>query len=354
MPGSTEFDLHFENAAFPEHTVPASVLLQSLEWAQRTIYVLALAAEKKPAKQRLKFSQELERNYSLMCSVPVTGSYNLPSTIGDATADLYVEADSERVAGMYKQLLSALDTGENGLIRELIPDSVFRKRALEGVRNTVPKVGSGWELGISNGSMKRIRLNERFRDVIDEVFKQESVPEEVLQTVTGKLVGIFFDERRLTIQYPNPVRQLECFYELDLEEMLLERRREMIQVTGLVVLDENGIPKKITGVERIEDLDLSPFVVESLSHAGQALKLASPLTLYPSLDDDTQQLLCLEHEKLGIFVYAHTREELLRELQEQLSALWQEYAQASPSTLTRDAQQLRTALLEVLSVAPNA
>src|SRR5437660_11648344 len=110
--------------------------------------------------------------------------------------------------------------------------------------------------------------------------------------------------------------------------MLLENRRDLIQVTGRVIMDETNHPKKIVDVEQIRELDLSPFVIDVIQFDSRILKPRQPLKLSPFLNE-SQQLICVEYEPFDIDVFAPTRRELFDELKEQIVMLWSEFATAS-------------------------
>ena len=78
---------------------------------------------------------------------------------------------------------------------------------------------------------------------------------------------------------------------------------------------------------------LSPFVTHEFTCAGRVLKFVSPLSLAPVFDE-TSHYLCLQDHRLGIDVFAATRERVRVELQEQLAVLWEEYALAAEETLS--------------------
>ena len=59
--------------------VPASVLIQTLEGAQRAIWLIALIKEQKDIKSRARIPTEIERRYQLKFEVPQHGSYLLPA-----------------------------------------------------------------------------------------------------------------------------------------------------------------------------------------------------------------------------------------------------------------------------------
>jgi len=168
-----------------------------------------------------------------------------------------------------------------------------------------------------------------------------------MRSVIGKLVRMDFAERKGVLFYAPAGRMLECTYSADSEEVLLDNPREMVRVTGDVIVDDAGFPERIVDVEGIEDLDLSPITLEAFAVRGEHLRLREAVVLFPELDE-SQEYLILRDEVLGIDVFAPTREDLLGELEDDLKALWIEYALADPERLTPGARALRDAWLALV------
>ena len=164
-------------------------------------------------------------------------------------------------------------------------------------------------------------------------------------TVTGELIRIDFDRNLVTLRYPPTSQELECSYVQDIEDTIVESRREWIQVTGRFTLDAEGHPKSLTDVTRIEPVDLSPMCFDAIELAGRCLRFNPPLLLEPGLEEETKQLLIVQDDDLDIHVYAQTREQLADDLAVELFFLWDEYANAAPDSLTEGAQSLRKRLL---------
>jgi hypothetical protein len=86
--------------------------------------------------------------------------------------------------------------------------------------------------------------------------------------------------------------------------------------------------------------DQLPLTLSRISMPGRTLSFRKPLTLIPTVDD-SGQLLCLEHPPLGIHVFAESRDELQRALEDELDLLWRNYALVSDlTTLTPAAAEL--------------
>jgi hypothetical protein len=176
---------------------------------------------------------------------------------------------------------------------------------------------------------------------------------EAARVVTGELKSIDFAERKVTIIYPPTSKELACIYEDAVEDLLYERRRDLIQVTGRVVLDDQGAPKQIIDVTDIRDLDMSPLELHTVRHGQLILKVVTSLSLEPELDE-TKQLLRIAHGGLALDVFAPTRKALLAELNEQIAMLWTEYAQAEDDMLDSAARQLKHELLAAFTEVNDA
>jgi hypothetical protein len=189
-------------------------------------------------------------------------------------------------------------------------------------------------------------------DVEDNSVAAE-LPDEpdTVMTVTGELVGINFSEYKVILRYPPTGREIECVYLPEIEDTLVDSRRDHIQVTGRYILDQDGSARKLTDVSRIEVVDLAPLTFERVSSGKMTLLIAPPLTLTPHLDDDTKQLYEVSDESLNLLASAYTRSELADEVAEQLCVLWTEYAQEVEERLTPTAQllgsRLRSRLQEI-------
>jgi hypothetical protein len=212
-----------------------------------------------------------------------------------------------------------------------------------------PKPGDDWTLETRRGSEVIASFDPTLPSFLGEI-RQHCLTESpaLTMTVTGRLNEINFMRHQLSIVHPVTNKVLACSYADEcIEQMLYENRRDMIQVTGSVILDDNGIPKEITDVQEIRDLDLSPFVAHVFQSNGKVLRFSPPLSLDPTMDD-TSQFLCLQEERLGIEVFAQTRDQLLRELQEQLVVLWQEYAAATDEALSPAALEIKRNLVAAI------
>ena len=329
--------------------VPAAVLAQSLTTLQELIDLFALQEEGRSLRQRLRMPEELKNKYVLCCRPPVPGSFSIAGRVANLTDDATATGKITAVMTRFHGFNEAASLGEVDEMSRFAPDRGIRTRALDGLIKLCPPAGSGYRAELFNGTAVGLQLTESLPARLERL-RKSPVEEAELQTVTGRLEVIEFSERKITISYAPKGRWLECTYDESVEPMLLEKRRDLIQVTGRVIMDDENHPKKIVEVEQVRDLDLSPFVLGELKAGEVELKLRRSLQLQPILSEN-EQLIRLEYDAWSLDVFAQTRSELFEELQEQLAMLWLEYACEGDEALSDPAlrvkQQLRADWEEV-------
>ena len=341
------FSFHIESGEPQGNVVPASVLVQILQNAQQAFELIGVHVEGRSINQRARVSAATTQRFQLICQLPAPGCYALPVTVGGAT-ELFDPEQAGKAFGIFQALMARISNHNATGLAEILPDERIRRRVLEAVKGMAPRADAKWTLSLHDASDTPFASF----DVQTIPFVQETlVPaaqREAARVVTGELKNIDFIEHKLTIIYPPTSKELDCIYDEALEDLLYERRRDLIQVTGRVLLDDQGSPKKIIDVTDIRDVDLSPLEISTVRHAAINLRVTPTLSAEPYLDE-SKQLLCIEYPEFDISVFAVTREALLAELHEHLAMLWQEYALASDSELDAHALQLKKLLLARLT-----
>jgi hypothetical protein len=191
-------------------------------------------------------------------------------------------------------------------------------------------------------------VDSRTYRAVRDYISPEAV-EDTVMTVTGDLVRVDIASRRVVIPYRPTGQEIQCFCEAPALESVLENWSEPIQVTGRFTLDRAGNPTRLTGVTRVEPVDLSPMTFDRRECSGRRLLIDPPLRFDPVLDEESGQLYLLADPTLGIDVFARTREEVADELAEQVLFQWDTYALEASEKLTAGARLLREALLGRMS-----
>ena len=89
MTSSTNsFSFHIHPRDPQDHAVPATVLVQILENAQRALELIGVQVEGKEIRERVRVSTTTAKRFRLICHVPQTGSYAIPVSVGDSYRQL--------------------------------------------------------------------------------------------------------------------------------------------------------------------------------------------------------------------------------------------------------------------------
>ncbi len=326
--------------------IPAPILARTLTGFQQIVYLLAASLENKNIGQRFRISNDLQQLYTLKCQIPQLGSYAVPVFFeANLNSQTSVFTDYQKVVNNLEIILTNLANNSLDNIREILPDSKIRNRVLTEFRKFIPKAGEGWILGFNSQDKPDILVSENVNSYIDNWLNVD-ISEEEIMTVTGDLIRIDFDKRTVVIKYQQTHQEIECIYIEELEDSLIENRRQLIQFTGKFTLDSEGHPIKLTDVNRIEPVDLSSILLKEVSYQNTKLRLKNPLMLTPYMDEESSQLFIVEDVNINLYVFAYTREDLIHEINEQIVIMWNEYIKDNIEKLAEDALELRQVLLE--------
>ncbi|MEI7787837.1 MAG: hypothetical protein WCI23_04255 [Chlorobiaceae bacterium] len=347
--------IHFDGTATLDHTLPASVLVQALDRFQRVVHLIAMAEEGREVQQRARVTREIERRFPLVCSLPEQGGYALPITIGGPSAQLFDEQECEKIARNTRQAIEAVNTGDARILGRIIPDMFYRRNVLNALEAMQPGRHSGLIINIEDFNEQKIFDGSTAPDKIRQLLAPQTseVSPSDLGYVTGSLIEMKFNERRLSLKLPGSNRSpLTATYSEDFEPVLLSHPRELIQVHGNIVWNDDGTPQSISDVDEVLEIDESSIDIFMVELDGTVLKPKH--ALYSDVSFDRETSLYQADGPFDILLNALTRPCLETQLYEELTMLWLEYAKTDPITLTQDAQQLREELLDSFEEISNA
>jgi hypothetical protein len=348
----TKFSLHIQGKAAAAHTVPASVVVQVLQSTQRVFELIGVHIEGRGVRQRARVPAMTSRRFELRCEPAQPGSYVIPMRFSSSD-DLITDQARLAALGLFREITQKISVGRTDELSDHIPDDLLLRRLLEAIKHMAPHAGSQWYLTLHDQC-----------DLVFATFDAGTVNQieatllpadrrQALEVVIGELKSIDFSAREVRIIYPPKRTLLTCIYDEAVEDLLYERRRDLIQVTGKALLDETGMPIAMIDVNDIRDVDLSVVELDAVRHNGLVLLPIRTLLLQPELDA-SKQLFCVEYPELDIDVFARTRKDLFTELNEQIAMLWLEYAMAADDELEANALRLKRKLLGAFREAIDA
>ena len=311
-----------------------------------------MAKEQKDIKSRARIPAEIEQRYQLKCEIPQPGSYLLPAFVESVQPQLATIDQVNDVLGTFEGVADVLQSQQRDKVAEYLPNTAIRKRIVDAFQQLAPKPGSGWRIDLSrNGAT--IRMDGNWQRRVRKMYTPtETEPDR--ETVNGELIEINFADRQITILPIGSYRPLRVTYQDAMEDLLLERRRSTIQITGRVSRDEHGEIRNMFDLESIGTLDLSPLEVNEVEYQGLRLRFKETLRLQPRLNDDNPQFVTIEDRSLGLDAFAVTVRDLLDEVAKDLVVVWKHYAMAPDANLSPEALELKHRLLAVIEEVPVA
>lgn len=345
----TEISFHFKGGCADNHMLPADHMINLLEGIRDLTYLTLAQHDGTVFNERFRPSKLIKTRVSVMCKLAQPGSYcqTLEFHSGENQASLF-GSDSEDTCKKIKAFLVNLAQDAQEKVAQAFPNIKMRIKAFESIQKAFPPPNSEFYVTIDNESPICSKIIHANCSAMTAALVKNII-EDYMTVVTGRLIRIDFEQKKLVIQHPVTRKLLDCFYNEDIEPMLLENRRELIQVTGNVVLGDNELPQEISDVVCIQEVDLSPIGFGKISQDGQCIQFKSPISFTPVLDD-SQQLFILKEEKLGLDICAYTRSEIIEDVKSEILFLWNEYGLAKDSDLTDNALILKRSLHTMLEV----
>ena len=128
--------------------------------------------------------------------------------------------------------------------------------------------------------------------------------------------------------------------QLDARLAELEATRNNLQ-TRVELLE-----KQVTDL-KVQSADLSPMGLYKVQDDHLILQFRKPVEVDVALAED-RTLYLARNRDLGIDSFAHSRSELISEVQDLVLFLWREYAQQPDEKLSVDARDLKARLLDAI------
>jgi hypothetical protein len=340
----TFFALHFapRHDGDGSHVLPVQNLIQALEGLQRTIHLVAMMKEGREVRTRARVTRDIEERFQLHCEVPKEGSYYQPTFIAERDQSLFSVTEAKEVAEITRTLLGSIANGDERNFRKTVVDSAYRTPIIASLGKMFSGQGGHYRLSVEDKAGNVIVDSVSATDTLER-FRQARLSPDTHSIVTGFFNKVDFKERKLSLLIPSTGRLISCLYEEDIEAVLLENARDLIQVVGTIELDEDGNPQRITDVQEVhpvntDDIDL----VELLPEYLKANELNN-LRIVVELSEDSQTYFA-KLEDLGINQAAYTRSDLVDALEAELDFLWKNIAKEADENLTPKALLLKAEL----------
>lgn len=341
MSNSRQISFKIEGAEIKKQSVPFRLLANVLDGIQKTFYSIGLEVTGRTARSHGRVPADIQQACELRRIAEKQGSFAVVAEVADISQMQLFNVDLGIAAlNKFMKLIAFLEGNPAYKdAQSIFPDSVHRRRILRSVEKYCPRKGDEWALtfddtAMHKGSTLNYNAHQRIRQSLD-------LPNVEMLTVTGELMRLHLDEHKISILYPPTQRILDCFYDVEIEDFIIDNLRDMVQVTGRVQLDALGHPDKIIDAASINELNLATVKLCNISALNMTLDLTQPLIIEPRF---AEQEFVLEYPNFHIIATGFTREDAINTFEEDFVWLWKEYGIADDNELSPDARQLKKAL----------
>ncbi len=341
------FLIKIDGPAIKNHSVSFKILANLLNGIQDTFNYIGMEIANREIKSRARVPGDIQQACELKRVIERPGSYEVVTEISDPVqAEIFRGMDLGKMA-LDKYLdMTAWMSGESSDsdIRQLFPEEKHRTRILKSVQRYIPREGDDWNLFFKDpgGDRQYGFLTHQSNQRINKAIY---VPQYESKTIAGELTKIHFDQHRIVIKHVPTGKSLECSYNPEDEDAILENRDGYLLISGLIELDPGGNPDKISNVTDISFLDLSPVKFSRMIGQDLILELTNPLLIEPVFED---MEVILNFDALNIIAAGLDRDDAIKDFEDDFIWLWREYAMADNQSLSNDALTLKNSLLQMV------
>jgi len=245
-------EFHFKGGCTENHQLPVELMINLLSGMKDLAYLIIAQEHGIQFSERSKSSKQIKEDYSIKCELPQEGCYMQAISFDYTGNENMIQIAEKSFEKIEDSLRFTADADEPKIIHAF-PDVKIRSKALRFIKQSFPQLNSDIHVEVTS---KKTSINSRVmqKNITSIIDKTQSIVEEYMTVVTGYLTSIDFAKKKMTIIYPVTGRSLDCFYNEEVESMLFDNRRQLVQITGMVVLDENDNPKEITDATSIQDI----------------------------------------------------------------------------------------------------
>lgn len=328
-------------------SIPLMLLSNVLKGVQQTFYYIGLSEARYEVKSKIRrIPSEIRRACELRKRLVQSGSFEMIAEVVKSDGQLMIQGDiGLNTRDSFLRFIRLVSDGSGvESLKDIIADGILRRAILRSIQSYCPKLGDYWSVEFGP-SLKQVTatLNP---DVSDNIQKILIEPEVEHRVIAGELIRVHLDENKLSLYYKPTSKVLDCFYDPELENFIIDNLRGLIQVRGKVQLNDRDEPDRIMESYAITEINLEPLKLFQASARGITIKFSHSLE-FEFIFNESEQEACLRNEELNIYAVGLTREEAILEIEEDIIWLWEEYVDTPNSQLTEDVCEFKLKLEQI-------
>ena len=309
-----------------------------LKGLQDAIYDIAESSiiQRKSFRIRGKRDGSLEKRTKLTFKTVGAGSFH-STIVGEpieAIEGITIVDESIEIFGTISNNLNESKEVKEAepLIKDLIPDPLYRSRVMNDIAGFWPGQENRYKLQLETQNFKRNHLKAERRVAIKSLASLER--KEIRETTMGVMGGGHFIKNKM-FEIEGPDGTIKCQYTKDLHETVLKFLTKPVIVEGLLTTTA-GKPRKVPKVFSIKPLEKIPLS-RIITEKGE-LKLKESIDIIVAFKED---VWVFEYPELNIISCGDTYNETIGSFQEDFIELFEHYALSDPEKMTGNALKIR-------------
>ncbi|MFA6364540.1 hypothetical protein [Methanoregula sp.] len=326
----------------PDAPIPAMLVAEKFQSLQNLLYVIGDFLEGNPYRTGGDFPNPVKEKYTLVVKDLEIGSVGATLGISDSQQGLFPRFPmaGEKAIGLAHEIIHIGQTDDDisEKIAEKIPDEQRAYRVIQEVDHLWPDARASYSFRLGLGSSRSLQLNPLRKPVIQQALHK--IPEATDKTIIGRLIQIRVDKKH-ECRIDTPEGEYSCKYTPELEKSMKNYVGNLVSIVGRMK-ESNKI--EISSEKAIEQIPHLPL--QEISFKNSRVLLKHPLVLEIQFDDDEY---ILSNDSFHLLSTSASLKQGIREIEEEFATLWDEYVEADPETLTKDAVELRVKLLALMT-----
>ena len=340
-PQSKKLSVELKHQDAEDGKISAMLISKALAGSQKIVNMIANEVEDCNDTDRESLSSDRASKYSLYVEELQVGSAIFTFSLGDSMADSLALDDIDNVFNSFIGILRSVVEKRYDSFIELIKNRPRRLKIMEAFKSMIPAKESKVGLSIKADNKAWAIHTEQVVQHIAAFIYKEACQEHDAVFAIGKLTDINFKNNEFKLEYKLTGKKIQAKYPPESEEFLLRHPRENVQICCKAKLNQDLVISKILEIYSINSVDLTPIILDSFSYDGDEFRLAKPIELEVKLDDEYEQLFCVDHPFLNLKVAAYTREELMEDIHEELSFSWDFYVEELKEPMRPEVREFR-------------
>ena len=326
-----------------EEKIPAIEMIGAIQHIQNVLYHIGDYLNETPNRPKGDFPQVVRDQCTLFITNLEYGSVFAEMQIGDAQIGL-PDMDGtlgERSIDIANEFIEEVSQKNPSLenLHNKIKNPHRVNKILKEFNGMWPSAQSKFELNFGFGGNPKKRLNPNQKSVIQSLL--HTPLEKYEKEFFGRVIEIRVDAKR-KIQIDTTEGVIDCQYTSDIEGVIREVIGEFVTIRGMMVPYKGHFILSIDNEVSIDNV--SQYHLKTMKVDGIDKELIESVLIDVDFEDD---YYIASNDDIGLLAARPKMTQVVDEIKDELSVLWQEYVAVDENELTASGKDLRKKLISI-------